>query len=714
LAALPEILVPTLLRQVIDARFSRLDAASQRLLGIAAVIGQTVPLAVWRAVGDVGEETLTAALAQAESARIAVEDREGTSATFTHALIREAAYEGVRPSQRRRWHRAIGDVLATQPQPDPDAVAYHFQRAEDGRAVPWLVAAGDRAQRAWAWLAAADRIETAIGLLESLGGDANERGWLHFRLGVLRRYSDPEGALGHLGAAARLATETDDALLAAQIQFYRGNIDCLAGRPGQGVAEMEEGVAALAALPAFDTASRPGIELVDAIDASMTYNTWLGNVGRFAESRERGARLMAEQAARPPDANPRANRSVAGIAQAYAYLGEAEMARQVFADSIALTRAFGHHLLVGVNLMYALQCEVLAYRGDAVAERRRLAAEAEKGWTRGGGARGAIPARFTRVPVLFVEGEWEEARMLALAGYTASGTYALVRLFAFTTLGPLAQAQGDAELIGRLIDDRLPDGPATAPGDTFYAASILQRAAAAVAIERGDLERARGWLEAHDRWLAWSGAVLGQAERHLTWASFHRAGNDPEAAHREAEQGFAHATDPRQPLALVAAHRLLGELATDAGRFEDAATHLTESLGLAAACAAPYERALTLLALVALRIATGDAGPAQTPLDEARAIFTPLDAQPALARAEALAARLAAAQQRPPGYPAGLSAREVEVLRLVAAGKSNREIADALFLSPGTVGIHVTHILAKTDTANRTEAAAFAHRHGLA
>ena len=54
------------------------------------------------------------------------------------------------------------------------------------------------------------------------------------------------------------------------------------------------------------------------------------------------------------------------------------------------------------------------------------------------------------------------------------------------------------------------------------------------------------------------------------------------------------------------------------------------------------------------------------------------------------------------------------MLRLVAAGRSNRDIADALFLSPGTVNIHVTHILTKTNSANRTEAAAFAHRHGLA
>jgi DNA-binding NarL/FixJ family response regulator len=60
-----------------------------------------------------------------------------------------------------------------------------------------------------------------------------------------------------------------------------------------------------------------------------------------------------------------------------------------------------------------------------------------------------------------------------------------------------------------------------------------------------------------------------------------------------------------------------------------------------------------------------------------------------------------------------LSQREVEVLRLVAAGKSNRDIADALCISLNTVATHVRNILAKTSTANRTEAAAYALRHGL-
>jgi len=60
-----------------------------------------------------------------------------------------------------------------------------------------------------------------------------------------------------------------------------------------------------------------------------------------------------------------------------------------------------------------------------------------------------------------------------------------------------------------------------------------------------------------------------------------------------------------------------------------------------------------------------------------------------------------------------LSQREVEVLRLLAAGRSNRDIAEALYISLNTVATHVRNILTKTGTANRTEAAAYALRRGL-
>jgi DNA-binding CsgD family transcriptional regulator len=184
-------------------------------------------------------------------------------------------------------------------------------------------------------------------------------------------------------------------------------------------------------------------------------------------------------------------------------------------------------------------------------------------------------------------------------------------------------------------------------------------------------------------------------------------------ASARAEEAFACASRPRQPLALLAACRLLGELAAEAGRHDEAGGHLQESLTLATACEAPYERALALLALAELRATTGAAAEAARLLHDARGLCEALGARPALERADALAARLAAAPSAP-AYPSGLSAREVEVLGLVAQGLTNAQMAERLSLSPRTVEQHLRSIYNKLGVSTRAAAAAFAVAHGLA
>jgi DNA-binding NarL/FixJ family response regulator len=73
----------------------------------------------------------------------------------------------------------------------------------------------------------------------------------------------------------------------------------------------------------------------------------------------------------------------------------------------------------------------------------------------------------------------------------------------------------------------------------------------------------------------------------------------------------------------------------------------------------------------------------------------------------------AAASASSPAAQLGLTPRQVEVLALVAAGRSNRQIAQELFISPRTASVHVSNILAKLGVAGRVEAAAVAHRLGL-
>jgi ATP/maltotriose-dependent transcriptional regulator MalT len=121
----------------------------------------------------------------------------------------------------------------------------------------------------------------------------------------------------------------------------------------------------------------------------------------------------------------------------------------------------------------------------------------------------------------------------------------------------------------------------------------------------------------------------------------------------------------------------------------------------------PYEaarvRVLTGLACRQL----GDEETAEMELDAARWAFEQLGALPDVARAAALSGRTAA---KPAG---GLTARELEVLRLVATGKTNRVIAGDLFLSEKTVARHVSNIYAKLGVSSRAAATAYAYEHDL-
>ena len=156
----------------------------------------------------------------------------------------------------------------------------------------------------------------------------------------------------------------------------------------------------------------------------------------------------------------------------------------------------------------------------------------------------------------------------------------------------------------------------------------------------------------------------------------------------------------------------MGEIETAAKRFGAADAHLMAALDLAAACEAPFERALTLLALAELRLITGMAGEAASLLDEVRRICTPLGAAPTLARADALAAHLATTRPAKTSF-AGLTERELDVLRLLPEDLTLEQIAARLFVSYSTVKTHLDHIRDKFGVSQRRDVVARAAQLGL-
>ncbi len=122
---------------------------------------------------------------------------------------------------------------------------------------------------------------------------------------------------------------------------------------------------------------------------------------------------------------------------------------------------------------------------------------------------------------------------------------------------------------------------------------------------------------------------------------------------------------------------------------------------------APYEAArVRVLVGMACR-AFGDDEGAGLELDAARAVFEQLGAAPDLARLDSLT------KGAPSGHPHGLTPRQLQVLRLVAAGKTNKAIAAELVLSEKTVDRHVSNIFNKLDVPSRAAATAYAYEHKL-
>ena len=167
---------------------------------------------------------------------------------------------------------------------------------------------------------------------------------------------------------------------------------------------------------------------------------------------------------------------------------------------------------------------------------------------------------------------------------------------------------------------------------------------------------------------------------------------------------------------LSSADRLLGLLSQTMGNLDQATGHFEEALSFCRKAGYRPELAWTChdyAEALLQRSEPGDREKAMSMLDESLAISTELGMRPMMERVVALQQRAESQPATAPAFPDGLTQREVEVLRLIASSKTDRDIAEELVLSTRTVNTHVHNILNKTNSANRAEAATYAARHGL-
>ncbi len=162
--------------------------------------------------------------------------------------------------------------------------------------------------------------------------------------------------------------------------------------------------------------------------------------------------------------------------------------------------------------------------------------------------------------------------------------------------------------------------------------------------------------------------------------------------------------------------RLLGLLSQTMGKMDQATSHFEDALVFCRKAGYQPELAWTscdYAETLLQRNASGDRAKAGALLDESLAISTELGMRPMMERVAGLQERAASQPARVPAYPDGLSHREVEVLRLIATGKTNRQIGDELIIAEGTVRRHINNIYEKIGVANRAEATRYVLTQGL-
>jgi DNA-binding CsgD family transcriptional regulator len=719
--------VPPLVQQVIEARLARLSPAAREVVDAAAVIGEDVSLDVLTRVVEFSSSTILPGVEEALDAHVLVEADAVGILRFTHGLVRDALRDMMSPLRRRNWHQRVAMTLAAQPRPDPDAVAHHFQQAGDDRVLPWLLRAGQRAERTYAFVIAAERYAAALALLGDERDDARLSGWILLRIGTLVNLSDHVHSLRCYDEARRIGNATGDRMLVAYARARSSALMKQVGDVRAGMEEMRSSVDAFDALSAIDLPDDPRLLQYGLIpDELPPVNPFRGELirssavwGRVSDAIEMGEAFVSGVDESMVDAQVGSSLGEAwyGLATAYAIRGNVEKARRASMRSREWYERLGDFAWVNNALSLELWI-ILWYMTDQLAERNRLAAEANEAWHKATGALSVESAEAdTDFWIQLLDGRWDAVERQAPAGLAG---HALItwRIDAVNALSTLAIWRGNPREALRLIQSVNPDGAKVLPGTLPFIHTVrMLRIAATASLDIGDLDMARSWLQAHDRWTDEIDAVFSRADGAGIWGRYFMAVGDQDRARESLQQAIALAEQPRQPFSLLFAHRQLGALEASAGNYAAAEQHLDVALNLSDACGAPFELAGTWIEIAILRIGMGKPDDAAAFLTRARAVCESFRAHSALARIDALEQQLTPAAVPTPtreSQPGGLSRRETDVLRLVARGLTDAEVARELNISPRTVSTHLTSVYNKLGVSSRHAATHFAIKNGLA
>jgi ATP/maltotriose-dependent transcriptional regulator MalT len=695
--------LPEGIREAIGRRLNLLSATCNDVLATAAVIGHEFRLDVLvRASRPSTEDVVLEALDEALAAHI-VEETDAGIYQFTHTLLRITLYDELRTGERRRRHTAVGEAIEIVHRHDQTPVlsnlAYHFRASGLGsaidRAIDYAMRAGQNADAALAFEDAIDLFQNALDMLDTKDADdPSLRCRLLLALGQAQGKTHDAGALATLTAATDIARawRVDDVLAEVALHY-----------------------------------TEVAIRYVVLDNFSST-------------------ELLQEALDRLPPSEFRLRiRLMGSLARVRLHQGQLDEARAIGSRAIAMARQQNDPAMLATALGALVEFPLQPHETE---EALRDAIEMAEAGARANDVEATIRAHFRRAILLLELGDIRGVSA-AVEQMTRLNTHlrqpffdAYVRSFeARLTLmrGSLGEAE---ELIRRVrlvqLRDRVNDpaaqmiftlrrergqlgtlGPMVAVFVRQTAmAAIWRPALALLYIEVGDLDSARAVfdeLASNDfrsipldaRWttciayLAEVCTVLDDRARAaglykllLPWSG-RNIGVELEC--------------------LGSADRFLALLAAVNTRWADAERHFEKALAMNDRIGAILPREHTRRDYADMLVTRSD----PTDRSRASAFLDTAEAQASALGLIALSRRIALTRQRldepsaKSPAPDNLTGRELDVLRLIAIGRGNADIALALAIGQSTVATHVHNILTKTGCANRTEAAAYAARLGL-
>jgi predicted ATPase/DNA-binding CsgD family transcriptional regulator len=696
----------------IRQRLARLSPEVVDLLRTASIIGKTFDVDLLAQAAGQDAEPVEERLREATSARLIRTAEKQGYFTFSHDTIRESLYEEVTTTRRRRLHGQIGQVVEAQREQPGQSTAQHlaelaFHFARSGDRAKGAMYAERAAEQAMSSYAPEDAMAHYRTALELAGPTDARRGDLLLGLGEAAMLTNSRAeAVAALEAAQAWFKQAGDPVAAARAAHSLGNAWWQQEAIPQAQAAFETAVSLLADRPLPETVSA----LVD-LSSLLVLSLHKHEDGRrYASKALEIARQLGDDRVIAPATRAlgnllaRSGELSAGIA-----LLEQALDMAVASDDPAEGAECCACLVLACNwathyrkaIEYGRRQIELAQRCHApyllrhvyshLAMRYLLAGEASMAEQMLAEAHGVLertgsPEALAYLDLVrgaklaFVNGEFAAAEELtanALATLHSLNPQSLVWHTAELAIGQALEGKRQEATASMDEQERL---VAAMPEGSVPSSTLSTVVAASLILD--DRERL---FRLYPRLQPFRGSFRGS---------------------------------------LI--DRLLGEIETLQGDFAKAERSLTEAEAIARREDIKWELAQVLIAQANLALAMGgqDSRPrARASLQEALDLLRHIGYAPlrdfvaewlrTSVRPQLSGFRRPEKNERP-ALPAGLSLREAEVLRLVAAGKSNREIAEALSLSEKTISSHLERIFSKLDVDNRAAATAFAIRHSLA